>query len=119
MSSHPNAMLLLALTPDNLARKTYRAILEENNVDADGGSFQIADKRYNIHGVMESDWDDNYQISLPEGTIYIADLVTYGYGDKIICDTLAIQKANLEVWAKGVCERHHCTAEFFFSANYW
>ena len=119
MSIHPNAMLLLALTPDNPARKTYRAILKEHNVDADGGSFQIAGRGYHIHGVMEDNWDNNNQISLPEGTIYIADLVTYGYGSKIIWDKLATQVADLEVWAKDVCEHHHCTAEIFVSANYW
>ena len=28
MSTHPNAMLLLTLTPDDLARKTHRALME-------------------------------------------------------------------------------------------
>jgi len=40
MSCHPNAMLILALTPDGLARKTYRAILEDAKIDSDG-SFNI------------------------------------------------------------------------------
>ena len=112
-------MLLLALTPDNLARKTYRDILKEHGVDVDDGAFNIEGKKYHIHGVMEDDWDEDNQISLPEGTIYIAYLVTYGYCDKIIWDKLATQKVDLEEWAKVVCERHHCTAEIFVSANYF
>lgn len=119
MSTHPNAMLLLALTPDDLARKTYRAILEEAGVEADGGSFQIGGESYHHHGVMESDYDEGDQISLPEGTIYLMDLVTYGYGEKIAWDKLESQKSALEEWARGICERHHCKAEIFIGANYW
>lgn len=119
MSIHPNAMLLLALTPDDLARKTYRAILEEFGVDADEGSFVIGGEAYHHHGVMESDYDESEQISLPEGTIYLLDLVTYGYGEKISWDKLSEQKAALEEWARGVCERHRCKYEIFIGANYW
>ena len=118
MSMHPNAMLLLALTPDDTARKTYRAILEEFGVEADGGSFEIGGTSYH-HGVMEDSWDENNQISLPEGTIYVMNLVTYGYGDKTTWEKLSNQKAALNEWANGVCERHRCIAEIFISANYW
>lgn len=119
MSTHPNAMLLLALTPDDLARKTYRAILEEAGVDEDGGTFKIGGHDFNFHGVMEDNYHEGDQIALPEGSIYIMDLVTYGYGEKISWDELAAQKAALDEWAKGVCERHHCKAEIFVGANYW
>lgn len=119
MSTHPNAMLLLALTPDNTAHKTYREIIGECGVDADGGSFEISGKSYHHHGVMEDEWDENNQVSLPEGTIYIMDLVTYGYGEKVTWSDLANQKQALDEWAKGICERHQCTAEIFVSANYW
>lgn len=119
MSTHPNAMLLLALTPDDTARKTYRAILEESGVKADGGSFEIGGTIYHHHGVMEDTWEENNQLSLPEGTIYVMDLVTYGYGDKVTWDKLVTQKAALDEWAKGICERHCCTAEVFVGANYW
>lgn len=119
MSTHPNAMLILALTPDNLARKTYRAILEESGVSADGGSFEIGGVGYHHHGVMEDNYDESEQLSLPEGTIYVMDLFTYGYGEKVTWDKLAEQKAALDEWAKGICERHQCTAEIFVSANYW
>lgn len=117
MSTHPNAMLLLALTPDDLARKTYRAILEEVGTDRDH-EIKIGDDGY-WHGVMEDDYDESRQIQLPQGTIYLCDLVTYGYGEKVSWDNLEKQKAALDEWAKGVCERHHCKADIFISANYW
>ena len=70
MSCHPNAMLILALTPDGLARKTYRAIPEDAGIDSDG-SFKIGGKFYHQHGVMEDDYDEVNQLGLPEGTIYV------------------------------------------------
>lgn len=117
MSTHPNAILLLTLTPDGLARKTYRAILGEAGVDGDD-NITIGDDGYN-HRVMEEEYDESSQISAKEGDIVLWDLVTYGYGETIPWAKLEAQKHALEVWAKGVCERHKCSFEIFVSANYW
>lgn len=111
-------MLILALTPDDLARKTYRAILEEAGIDADG-ELKIGGKGYHHHGVMEDDYNESDQLSLPEGSIYVFDLVTYGYGETITWSELEAQKIALEEWGRGICERHHCKSEIFVSANYW
>ena len=111
-------MLILALTPDGLARKTYRAILEDAGIDSDG-SFKIGEKFYHQHGVMEDDYDQDSQLGLPEGTIYVFSLVTYGYGETIKWADLDAQKVALEDWAKSVCEKHNCSAEILVSANYW
>jgi len=46
-------------------------------------------------------------------------MVTYGYGEVVKWDAVQSQKASLEEWAKDVCERHSCTAEYFITANYW
>lgn len=115
MSTHPNAVLLLILKPDDLARKTYRAILQEADREDD---LIIGGERYNID-VMESDYAEDYQIAAKEGDIIVFDMVTYGYGEVIEWDKLAAQKAALEEWAKGICERHKCSASFFVTANYW
>jgi hypothetical protein len=117
MSNHPNAMLILALTPDDLARKTYRAILKEAGIDPEE-ELKIDDQTYH-HGVMESDYEEDFQLELPEGTIYIFDLVTYDYGEKIEWSKLEAQKLALEEWGRGICERHHCQFEIFIGANYW
>ena len=85
MSTHPNAILLLTLTPDDLARKTLRNILEEAKVykwNEEGvidfeGEIKLGDNRYH-HKVMESDYDEDMQISAKEGDIIIYDMVTYG-----------------------------------------
>lgn len=118
MSTHPNAMMILALTPDDLARRTYHAILAEAGIDQDG-SFYIGGEKYHCHGVMESDFDEDIQVGLPEGTIYLMTHVTYGYGVTITWKELEEKKKALEEWGKGVCNRHTCTQDILISANYW
>lgn len=118
MSTHPNAMLLLTLTPDDLARKTYRAIMAEFGVEDEDHDFKIGDVNYH-HQVMEEDYDDGHQITAKPGDIVLWDLVTYGYGQRIAWAKLEAQKDALEEWAKGVCERHKCSYEIFVGANYW
>ena len=115
--THPNALLILALTPDDLSRKTYRAIMEEEKIE-DEDSFKIGKKSYH-HMVMENDYDKDNQISAKEGDIILWDLVTYGYGEVISWKKLDEQKQALEEWAKKICEQHHCNYEIFISANYW
>lgn len=120
MSTHPNAILLLALTPDNTARKTMRDIHEELGFEKDGGfSFSIAGRYFYGIEVMESDYDESNQIALPEGTLYLTTYLTYGYGETMkFADVIAL-KSGMEEWAKGICERHKCSYEFFVTANYW
>lgn len=118
MSTHPNAILLLRLKPDGLARKTYRAILEEAGVSDSDVTIKIASEDYHMR-VMEEEYNDDFQISASEGEIIVFDMVTYGYGETIQWDKLAAQKAALEEWATGICERHKCSASFFVTANYW
>jgi hypothetical protein len=118
MSTHPNAMLILALTPDDLARKTYRAILADAGIE-DGDAFVIGEESYHMHGVMESDYHESNQLALPEGTIYVFAHVTYGYGDKITWDELEVRKNALLEWGARMGEKFHCKAEIIVSANYW
>lgn len=117
MSTHPNAMLILQLTPDDGSRKTHRAICAELGIDADD-SIEIGDATYH-HRVMEEDYDESNQLSAPEGSIVLWDHVTYGYGERVAWNELVAQKAALDEWAKGICKRHRCTAAVFVSANYW
>lgn len=114
MSTHPNAILMLVLTPDNLARKTYRAILSETSSD----KIYIDGEPYN-HRVMENEYDENFQIRAPEGSIVLTGFLTYGYGEKQEWIKIEAQKQSLETWAKDVCERHACTYEIFVTANFW
>jgi len=126
MSTHPNAILLLTLTPDDLARKTWRSILEYakvwewNNpgVIHEEGQIKIDNNEYH-QKVMESDYYESMQISANEGDIVVYDLVTYGYGDTIEWEKLEKQKVKLEEWANDICEKFHCTYKIFVTANYW
>ena len=119
MSAHPNVLLILRLTPDGLARKTYKAILKDSDVkDVDMDDIEIGEEKYH-HMVMEGDYDEGYQISAKEGDIVIFDLVTYGYGEDISFEKLSGQKQELSVWAESICKKHNCAFEISVSANYW
>lgn len=88
MSTHPNAILLLTLTPDDLSRKTWKNILQESKVwryQEEGvidfeGQIKIYGNDYS-HKVMESNYNESMQISASEGDIVVYDMVTYGYGE--------------------------------------
>lgn len=118
MGAHPNAMLLLVLTPDDSSRKTHRAILAEAGVKEDDSDLTIGGEDYHSN-VMEEDYDDGYQIAAKEGDIVVFDLVTYGYGERITWQKLEAQKIALDEWARGICERHKCKSEIYVTANYW
>lgn len=117
MGTHPNVLLIAILTPDDLARKTYRAILAEAGVEGDA-DIPIGGDKYH-HEVAEEDYLESWQIQAPTGSLVFFDLVTYGYGEWVAWDTLAAQKQELEEWARGICERHKCSFEIRISANYW
>ena len=126
MSTHPNAILLLTLTPDDLSRKTWKNILEESKVwkyQEEGvidfeGQIKIGDNEY-IHKVMESNSNEGMQISASEGDIIVFDMVTYGYGEVVEWDKLVKQKEELEEWAKIMCKKFNCSYKIFVTANYW
>lgn len=121
MSTHPNVILLCTLTPDDLARKTYRAILAANGVADEGddtNDINIGTEKYH-HRVMETDYEDGYQIRANEGDIIVFDLVTYGYGEQIAWNKLEDQKAELEKWAIDICDRFKCAFKIAITANYW
>lgn len=117
MSTHPNAILLAVLTPDDLTRKTYRAILEEAGIESED-QLKIGEMTYSID-VMEDGYDENNQISAPEGSIIMHGFLTYGYGENASWENVAAAKAALEEFLAGICERHHCKSEVFITANYW
>jgi len=118
MSIHPNAMLLLSLTPEGLSRKTRAAIMTEAGIENYDDEIKIGGVGYS-HFVMEEDYEEGYQIRAKKGDIVLWDLVTYGYGEVISWSALEKQKNALEVWARGACERHACSYEIFITANYW
>jgi len=118
VSAHPNAILLCTLTPDGLARKTFRAIMAEPGADVDVEDIKIGDASYSVL-IMESDYDTGYEISANEGDIIVFNFATYGYGEQIAWDELSKRKDALEAWARGISERHNCTFKISVTANYW
>lgn len=117
MGSHPNAILMVSLTPDDLSRKTYRDILSHCDIEADD-TIKIGKLDY-LHKIMEEDYDKGYQISSKEGDIVVFDMVTYGYGETIKWSEFEQKKIELENWAKEICKKFRCSYEIFVTANYW
>jgi len=118
MSTHPNAMLLLVLSPQDLPRKTHLEILGSEGITNPERDIKIGGEIYH-HQVMEDDYEEDFQISAPPGSIVFWDLVTYGYGEVVHWRDLDKQKKALEKWAKNICKQHHCSYDIFISANYW
>lgn len=121
MSTHPNAILMLTLQPQDLPRKTIRAILEAAGIDPDEESPQIkiGERDYSVR-LMEESYDDGHQIAAPVGSIVLHDFITYGYGDKCSWEDVAARQVALCEWAKAACEKHDCTVhEIAITANYW
>ncbi len=122
MSTHPNTILYLALTPDGLTRKTLRDILADSGKDIkeDGEIpyIKIGNEDYHVN-IMEESYNESDQISAKEGDIVLHDLVTYGYGEKIEWCKLEEQKTALEEWAKVISKKFNCSYKIYVSANYW
>ncbi len=117
MSTHPNVILMAVLTPDDLSRKTMRAILSET--DTGEHDRVIIGELECIHLIMEESYDSGYQISAAEGDLVFFSMVTYGYGEVISWDKLKEHKDALDTWAQEICERHHCAYKIEVTANYW
>jgi hypothetical protein len=119
MSTHPNAILLLALTPHGLARKTMEWILRDAGIpEGSSKDVKIGDDDYHYH-VMEEDYYEDMQVFAKEGDLVFFDFVTYGYGERIAWSKLEAQKASLEEWARTVCAKHACDYAIFITANFW
>lgn len=119
MSAHPNVILMAVLKPDGLSRKTMREIVAEYPSKHNEEYYiGIGEKDYSST-IMESDYDDEWQIAADEGDLIFLDFVTYGYGRWIAWNDLEKQKVELEKWAKEVSKKFHCSFEIRVSANYW
>ncbi len=119
MGMHPNVILMVVLTPDDLSRKTMRGILAVSGKDGvDDEVIKIVKKDYN-YLIMESDYDEVYQISAKEGDLVFFDMVTYGYGEVIDWDVLEVQKKILDTWARKICREFACSYVIKVTANHW
>lgn len=120
MSTHPNVILALQLTPDDFPMKTIRKIYADfrsSKVDMD--DIKIDGNDYHSLA-MEEGYDEDWQLSADPGSILFFDLVTYGYGDTIDWDKLEAQKMSLEAWAKEALVKYNCSQyKIFVTANYW
>ena len=120
MSTHPNTILMVSFTPDNLSRKTMRNIIDKYNGEQedDTWSVRILDKDY--HGiVMEEDYEENFQISAMAGDLVFLRMVTYGFGERVEWNKLADEERILRAWAVEVCWGFNCSYKIFVTANYW
>ena len=118
MSMHPNVILMIILTPDGLARKTMREILGKDYSADDCPDVKIGEQDYHPI-VMETDYDEDMQISAKEGDLVFYDLITYGYGEVVGWADLEKMKKKLEEWGNGMCKKHNCSMRIEVTANHW
>jgi len=111
--------LLLTLTPDDLSRKTYKAILADQGIkDDEDPEIKIGGTGFRIK-VMEDGYDESYQIQAKEGDIALWDMITYGYGEVMEWENVEALKLALDAWAKPICEKLKCSYRIYITANYW
>ena len=115
MSIHPNVVLMAVLTPDNLSRKTMRLILGKDNLEDE---IKIGENFYTAT-VMESEFDEDWQISAKEGDLVFHGHATYGYGEVISWHYLEARKKELEIWADRMCKRFNCSYVIQVTADYF
>lgn len=118
MSMHPNVILMVAIKPDDLSRKTFRAIVGENYDPDEGGTVTIGGEDYNAI-IMEDEYYEGFQVSADEGDLVFLNMVTYGYGKRISWTDLEAKKRDLEAWAEDICKKHHASYVISVTANHW
>ena len=141
MGAHPNAMIMAVLTLDQGMRKTERLIFEhceDRKIECslEGGTIKILNgKRGNPNPpewpegypltddwsvqVMESDYEEGYQISAKEGQIVIHGYLTYEYGETVKWVELEAQKKQLMDLLDPMTKDLEFTYEIVIGANYW
>ena len=133
MSTHPNTLLIAVFTPDDLARKTHRNIVDQykySDSEINGGDLRIPriqeddNKRFNdarfCSFIMENDESgEDIQIDAPIGSIVVHKFLTYGYYEKIAWEDAYRNYCALRDWALLVDKQHKCSHEIYISANYW
>lgn len=131
MSTHPNALLIAELSPNDLPRKTYRALKVELGKDPDDDDLDVyiptgveSEKRWEMQDdyhtfLAEDGYNKSNQIMAVAGSIVLWDAVTYGYGERVEWDKLDAQKRRLDEWCARMCEKLQCTYKIYVTANYW
>lgn len=119
MSIHPNALLMLHLSPNDLPRKTFLEIVRDAGSDPDDAQVKIDGHDYSVK-LMDGDYDEGWQVSGAEGEIVLMSMVTYGYGERISWDDLRTRANALATWAEENMDRYKlASAKVSIGANYW
>ena len=112
-------MLMAHLSPGDLPRKTFLAILADHGASEEDTNIKIKGTEYNAV-LMDEDYDEGWQISGTPGEIVLMDFVTYGYGERIQWDKLDAQRAALAAWVDANKERYDLQdTSISVGANYW
>lgn len=131
MSTHPNALLIAELSPNDLPRKTYKALKVECGKDPEDDDLEVyvptgveSEEKWKTRDeyhtfLAEDDYNAGYQIAAAVGSIVLWNAVTYGYGERVEWDKLEGQKQRLDGWCKAMCEKLNCTYKIYVTANYW
>lgn len=120
MGRHPNALLILLVTPDDLPWRTYQEMLDAFRAEDGDGYIKIGKHDYQIYVCDSDEYSEDYQIKAKEGQVVIFDMVTYGFGQVLTWNEMLEQKQELEAWAEANKEKFRFTKwEIRVGANYW
>ena len=109
--------MIAVLTPDDLTRRTLRAIIA-GNLSTDDDYIKIAGEDWHIKP-MEGDYDENFQIKAKEGDIIVFNMFTYGYGDFATWKSVSAMHDSLVDWCEECKGTYNFSYEIRMSANYW
>lgn len=125
MSTHPNAMLQLVLTPLDPSFDAFQYFgwqQPEDNEDNDPDlnfELRIGERDYTATVFTEDgdDYNEHWQINGEAGQVIIHDYITYGYGETITFKALVDRANELMEWAV----KHHEAFSYTLrvGANYW
>lgn len=121
MSTDPNTLIVLQLTPNNGEDpyEVFSRIIKDLSLDEDDAAISIDNKNYQIKVIGEEGYDENYQISSDPNTIILHTYITHGYGSTIDWSELEKINNSLEVWSAIIKTKYNCSSKIYITANYW
>lgn len=136
MSTHPNALLLVAFSNgvegfDKLAAKLGREGMvgtfadkdEDDESDGVDRAIEVKLGKRSLNGTFYRYYDDGFQIGpaddAEDGETIFSGTLTYGYGETLDLEAFNALIADVHAWANPLATELGLTYKIRLSANYW
>ena len=114
MSSHPNTLLMLQLSPNEPSIDVKHLLDAECDSEGDC-TIKLGGFDYSV----ATDDENDMQIRVPEGSAVLHDFLTYGYTDVVNWNEVPAIVDALKTWAEAFCDKHNCSYHIYIGANFW